>query len=244
MSGERLCFIGDVHLEAVNDDLRAFVELLDRLERDGCRRIVLLGDLFNLWIGRRALERPHQTAVVEKLQELRSRGVAVRYLEGNRDYRVGACYTGVALDDSTDAGLVERFGGRRLFAVHGDLVNVEDRQYRAWRRFSRTRLPWLLLGMLPRATQLRLSDDMEQRMRGSNLEYKQEFPESMVRAYAAPYLVAGHDAVVLGHFHVERELTVDEPAGRIFVLPEWKQSRRHLEVDGDGDIRFVDSPTG
>jgi UDP-2,3-diacylglucosamine hydrolase len=242
VTGERLCFIGDVHLERVDDDLRDFLRCLDRLADGGCLRIVLMGDLFNLWIGRRDLERPHQTAVVNKLVELRSRGVVVRYVEGNRDYGIGACHTGGALDDAALEGLDERFGGRKLFAVHGDLVNVSDRRYRTWRRASRTRLPWMLLSLLPRTLQQRWTEGLEKRMRSTNLEYKREFPETMVRAYAASRLAAGYDAVVLGHFHVERELSVASPSGRIFVLPEWKESRRHLEVSRDGRIRFVDSP--
>ena len=82
-------------------------------------------------------------------------------------------------------------------------------------------------------------------MRSSNVEFKQEFPEAAVRAYAGRFLEAGHDAVVLGHFHVERDLQVpasrDGKTGRILVLPEWKESRRHLRVAPDGAIDFVDS---
>ena len=77
-------------------------------------------------------------------------------------------------------------------------------------------------------------------MRSSNLGFKREFPEQEVRAYAAPHLAAGNDVVVLGHFHVEKDLACD-PAGRILVLPDWKSSRRHLEVRPGGAIRFVDS---
>ena len=29
--------------------------------------------------------------------------------------------------------------------------------------------------------------------------------------------------------------------GRILVLPEWREARRHLVVCGDGTIEFVDS---
>ena len=38
-----------------------------------------------------------------------------------------------------------------------------------------------------------------------------DFPESQVRAYAAPLLRERFDAVVLGHFHVERELAAGLP---------------------------------
>jgi UDP-2,3-diacylglucosamine hydrolase len=237
-----LVFIGDVHLDRDDPDLDAFLEFLDRLGRSA-RRVVLMGDLFNLWIGRPDMEQPHHRAVLERLRVLRSLGVVVRYVEGNRDYRIGPSYANGALDDAGDAGFEESHGGKRLFAIHGDLANAQDRQYRTWRRLSRSRPFWGLFNLLPARTRNRLADDLEQRMRATNLAHKQRFPEEQVRAYAAPWLAAGHDAVVLGHFHVEKDLTAEPPSapGRILVLPEWKGSRRHLRVDAAGGIRFVDS---
>ena len=51
------------------------------------------------------------------------------------------------------------------------------------------------------------------------------------------------DLVVLGHFHVEKDLVLEPPgpAGRVMVLPEWKGSRRYLRVGADGRAAFVDS---
>jgi hypothetical protein len=60
-----------------------------------------------------------------------------------------------------------------------------------------------------------------------------------VRAYAARLLLPGDDALVLGHFHMEREL--EPPPARVLVLPDWKSSRRHLRIGPDGVIGFVDS---
>ena len=240
-SGDRLAFVGDVHLDRDDPDLDAFLEFLERLS-ERCSRIVLMGDLFNLWIGRLDMELPHQRRVADKLAVLRARGVVVRYLEGNRDYRIAGAYRGTALDDSTDGGLVEEFGGKRIFAIHGDLANPSDKQYRRWRRFSRSGLFWLFFRLLPGGRRQKLVHDLERKMRSTNLEYKQSFPDQEVRDYAAGFLAEGNDAVVLGHFHIEKDLGAEPPSppGRILVLPEWKEGRRYLEVDSDGQIRFMD----
>lgn len=234
-----LVFIGDVHLEGED---RAFEEFLSFLERisGSTSRLVLMGDLFNLWIGREESEGPAQRRLVERLVELRGRGLVVRYLEGNRDYHVGRRHSGSAFDDAGPRGIVETHGGHRIFAVHGDLVNRADRQYRLWRRISRSGLLWGLYSLIPRGRRMRVVEQLEQRMRSTNLDFKRRFPEDEVRRYAAPYLAQGHDAVVLGHFHVEKELLA--PGGRILVLPEWKESRRHLVVEPGGRLAFVDSP--
>jgi hypothetical protein len=92
---------------------------------------------------------------------------------------------------------------------------------------------------------VRLADAIEQRLRGSNRSFKASFPEDAVRAYAAGRLSNGHDTVVLGHFHVEKDLVAKAPSapGRILVLPEWKGSRRHLRCGRDGSIKFEPSLT-
>jgi UDP-2,3-diacylglucosamine hydrolase len=236
-----LVFIGDVHIDRDDPALPDFLSFLDRLGQRASR-IVFLGDLFNIWIGGRGMERPHQTAVVDRLSNLRRQGVVVRYLEGNRDYRIGRNYSGTALDDASDQGLVERFGGHEIFATHGDLVNVADRQYRMWRRFSRSTPFWTLVRLLPERRRLALAESLEQRMRRTNLAYKRLFPESEVRAYSERRFGEGYDLVVLGHFHVEKELGFEgDPKRRTLVLPEWRESRRHVVARHDGAVEFVDS---
>ncbi len=233
-----VAYIGDVHLDEGEAAVGEFIAFLDRLALRA-RRIVLMGDLFNLWVAAPEFEGSHQRQVVEALVGLPT---PVDYIEGNRDYRIGKRYRGQAFDQVTAAGLSEQVGERRIFAIHGDLANTDDRQYRTWRRVSRSGLVWGLLHLLPRQRRKRLADDLERRMRTTNLNYKQEFPEEIVRRYAATFLARGHDTVVLGHFHVERQLSIDGASkrGEVYVLPEWKGSRRHLEVDGSG-IGFVDS---
>ena len=243
MSGGRdLVFVGDVHLEPGDPALPDFLSFLDRLGREA-DRVVLMGDLFVVWIGDRTVEEPHQAAVAARLAALRSRGVRVRYLEGNRDFRIARGYAGTAVDDATGRGIEEEAGPRRLFAIHGDLANPADRAYRTWRRASRSPAMWVGLRLLPLATRRRVIAGVERRLRVANRDFKGSFPEPVVRAYAAPRIRDGYDAVVLGHFHVERDLRVEAGGrvGRVLVLPEWRESRRHLRARPTGEIEFVDS---
>lgn len=239
-----LVFVGDVHLEHDDPALPDFLGFLERLPAT-TSRLVLMGDLFQLWLGARHTEQAHHRAVLERLRALRAAGVHVAYLEGNRDFHL-ARHEGDALDRATDAGVVLQGGGRSIFAIHGDLANPEDRQYRTWRRIARSRAAWSIFLALPGRSRMRAALGLERRMRGSNTAFKDAFPEAAVRAYAAQFLSRGHEVVVLGHFHVERDLQAlpPSPRGRILVLPEWKGSRRHLVVRGEGPIGFVDSASG
>jgi UDP-2,3-diacylglucosamine hydrolase len=239
---DRLAWVGDVHIEQDDPALDAFRSFLERLGAR-CRRVILMGDLFDLWIGRRELEQPHHAAVAGTLAGLRRAGVEVVYVEGNRDYRIADGYVGEALDASSELGREDRAGSRRFYSVHGDLVNVADRQYRAWRRLSRSAPFWAVFNLLPRGARLRLSRQLERRMRSTNLLHKRAFPEATVREFASDVFRQGYDALMLGHFHVEKDfrVPVEGREGRVLVLPEWKGSRRHLEAAPDGTLEWVDS---
>lgn len=242
MSEGRIAFVGDVHLDRDPAPVREFGAFLGRLG-DRCDTVVLMGDLFDLWIGDAACQRPHHRAIVTALTELRGRGVAVHYVEGNRDYRIADAHLGRNLDRVTSAGLDLTCGELRIHAVHGDLANVRDRQYRSWRALSRSAPFWWLFRCVPRGRRLALVESLERRMRRSNLRHKAAFPEDDVRRYGARLLADGNDVVVLGHFHERRELQASPPSppGRIVVLPLWKDGRRHLRVRPDGSLRFETS---
>lgn len=237
-----LVFVGDVHLGALDRDLEDFVTFLRRLA-GRVSRVVLVGDLFEVWLGRSELQEPHHVRVVEALRELRAAGTSIAYVEGNRDYRIGTLLRGAPFDDVIEEDGIEGIGGKSLVVSHGDLVNEHDRLYRTWRRFSRSRLVWDVFNALPSRLRLRAAERLRRSLHGTNRPYKTGFPEEEVRRFAARWHAVGHHAVVLGHFHVEKDLEgrSPDPAGRILVLPEWKGSRRHLRASRDGRIAFEDS---
>ena len=229
--GRDLVFVGDVHLDRDDPDLPEFLAYLARVG-ESVARLVLMGDLFNLWIGDPELEQPHHRAVIDALRALRAAGVQVHYLEGNRDYRIAGAHLGTTFDAVSAVGLDESWGGRRIWAAHGDLVNARDLQYRLWRRVSHSALAFGLFGLLPRSRRFALAEGVERRMRGTNLAMKRELPSAALHAFAAPWTGRGMDAVVLGHFHDEVELP------GVFVVPLWKDGRRHLRVTAAGAMRF------
>lgn len=235
-----LAFVGDVHLDRDDPDVEAFVRLLDGLA-GRVRAIVLVGDLFNLWIASPEFEGPHHEAVLRAVREVRAQGTAVHYVEGNRDYRIRRSLAGRDLDlVATDELDLVTSGGARIVAAHGDLANPGDLQYRAWRRWSRSAPFWWLVRALPRSRRAAFADGLERRLRATNLRFKNAFPEERVRRYGTALLARGRDLVVLGHFHERHELAALPPTlpGRIVVLPLWKDGRVHLEIGADGDLRW------
>lgn len=204
-------------------------------------RLVLAGDIFDLWIAREHLHEAHHVAVLAALHAARSAGLPIDYAVGNRDHAVESL-PGSPFDRVAVEVLAAPDAGRPAWLCeHGDLVNERDRQYRAWRAFCRSPPVLGLFLALPRRWALPLSLALERRMRTTNLAYKRRFPAEQVEARAARlFSETGARFLVLGHFH--QELRQPVPGGEVLVLPDWKRSQRHLEWHpAAGEMRFVPS---
>lgn len=198
--------------------LAALRDLPDRAER-----LVLLGDLFQVWVGHRKFETADVAAVVEALAGLRTRGLEVVYVEGNRDFFLAGSRYARAFD-AVVAEYAFVAGGRRYLAVHGDGLDDKDWKYRFWRRLSKSGPSRLAARAIPGAVARRIVHGTERALAQTNFKHKVRIPEEVIRAYAARRLAEGHDALLLGHFHEERRWSV--PGGEVWLLDAWFRSRR------------------
>jgi len=215
--------VADSHLGGPGGDGAPLVRQLDGLIDQGCERLVLLGDIFHVWVGDRRYETAEVRRVVAAIERLRKRGLCVDYVEGNRDF---------FLDRGPYASLFDRLAsevtfvaaGRRYLAVHGDGLNDRDRQYLFWRWLSKSPLCRLLVLHLPGRLAQRFVTSTEARLGRTNFKHKAQIPEQVIRAYAERRLAEGHDVLLLGHFHAPRCYAV--AGGQARVLDAWFHSRR------------------
>ena len=231
-----LIVVADSHLCGEDPATEDFLRFLDQ-EGPSAEVVILAGDIFDLWVAREALELPFHRAVVDGLARLRDRGVRVFYVQGNRDYFVADRYRDGPFHQVAEESLLLQHGGRKIHIAHGDLVNLEDRQYLTWRRFSRSALVRHLFSALPGGLAGRLSLSLERRFRTTNQAFRLQFPHEQAQRYAKQVFSQGADTIVLGHFHQERQL--EFPEGRLFVLPGWREDRAYLRIDGSGQARFM-----
>jgi UDP-2,3-diacylglucosamine pyrophosphatase LpxH len=122
----RTAFVSDIHLGT--RDCRA-PYLLDFLQRLQCERLVLVGDVFDLWaMRRRVVWSPAQSAIIEHVFALAAKGIEVFYIPGNHDEAlralIGSEIRGVRIVRSLDH---ETADGRRFLVSHGDEFDDEVR---------------------------------------------------------------------------------------------------------------------
>lgn len=215
--------IADAHLGGPGGAAEPLVRQLGQIAASGCRHLVLLGDLFHVWVGDRRYETPEVRAVVTALRELRALEVRIDYIEGNRDFFIA---DGSYAEVFDHVGTEARFtvSDRRYLAVHGDGLNEHDHLYRFWHWLSKS--PPSRFGMLhlPRGLASRLVGVTERQLSKTNFKHKKDIPEQVIRAYADHRLKEGFDVLLLGHFHEARRWFLE--GGEIRLLEAWFSSKR------------------
>ncbi len=246
---DRAIFLADGHLNQDDVHSRTFLSMA---EAAAAQRVpmFLLGDMFDLWFGNPGLTFPFQRPIIDRLRELRRKGLRLVYVEGNRDFYLKEEHEGTTCDFVAEGDLVVAVAGKQVHLSHGDTVNRADLPYRFWKGLSKNRLANRLVAQLPAGFFLPLADRVERKLKRYNRRHKESFPEADCRSYAAALFAAGTDFIVLGHFHQERQnRDVDEfsassgtemgsPAGVLAVLPSWKEAYRYFYIAADAAYGF------
>ncbi|RMH23356.1 MAG: UDP-2,3-diacylglucosamine diphosphatase [Acidobacteria bacterium] len=224
--------IADSHLGGPGGPAGPLIEQLDALPDQGCERLILLGDVFHVWVGFRPFETDEIRALLPALERLRRRGVTIDYVEGNRDFFLqhgpyARYFDRLAREVAVTAG------GRRYLAVHGDGLNDRDYPYRFWRWLSKSWPTRLMVRSLPATLSRRLMFASEQRLGRTNFKHKTAIPEEVIRRYGERRLAEGFDVLLLGHFHAPRTLQV--AGGEIRLLDAWFNSRRVEWLEGGAE---------
>jgi UDP-2,3-diacylglucosamine hydrolase len=238
-------FISDLHLSAsAPARTRLFVSFL-QTRANKADRIFILGDLFDAYIGDDDTSSPNRE-VKAALSGLSQSGTRVFFLQGNRDFLIGAEFgrqTGVELLD--DYAVIDLYGIRAL-VTHGDLLCTDDIQYQQAR--ARIRTPEWQQNALSKPLLLRQCYARWYRFK-SGLDKRGKTKEIMdVNADAVEQALRQYGTNVLIHGHTHRpgyhELEKDGQLSRRWVLPEWSETGYALvwQDTGAHRIESFDSP--
>ena len=233
-------FVSDLHLHDSRPAITAL--FLDFLREQAARSdaLYVLGDLFEAWLGDDASDALAQQ-VRGALATLRTGGVPVYLMRGNRDFLFGhrfAAETGATL--LPDPCVVSLYGEPTLL-MHGDLLCSEDLAYLAFR--AQVRDPAWQDGFLARPLAER--EEFAARARAASSERQaglQAAGELETITDVTPATVAdtmaryGVRRMIHGHTHrpaIHSLRVGGRPAQRI-VLGDWYEQGSVLRVSPDG----------
>ena len=228
--------IADLHLDPASAaDCAVLVGWLDGLD---VPRLLILGDLFDAWVGPAHQRLPGSQAVIAGLQRLARRGAAIDLLHGNRDFLLDERFAEACGATLRPEGVVGTLpSGERVALVHGDTLCTRDHAYQRYRRVSHSAAVRRLALSLP----LFISSWIARRLRHVSVQAVAQKPpeEKALQADAARQLAAteGVRTVVCGHAHEAR----DEPLSggpRWIVLDAFGGERDLLRVGADGSLEL------
>jgi UDP-2,3-diacylglucosamine hydrolase len=233
----RIVLIGDSHIGLSEGNEKPILGWLDRVAAIRPSALYLNGDLFHYLIAHPKFYTPSVEKVFAKFREVRDGGVAIHYVEGNRDFFLKGSFAEKAV---TDVGLEYGFtaGSRRYLVVHGDMINDRDWPYRFWRFASKNAISRLGLELIPKRTAKKFVDSVEARLASSNFKHKSQLPLELMDQYGRKRGRDGYTDVVFGHFH--QKLVRPTPGATITILPPWYETGEAMLVDpGTGEAGFV-----
>lgn len=223
--------VGDVHLSEAQPEATArFLTCLAGLQGRG-GTLVLLGDVFDWWVGRGQEREPLAREVAAALGCLGAAGTRLCFQPGNRDFAF-AGLPGVSIELWPDL-VRTTLGGRRALLTHGDLLVSGDPAYlrlrrvlrSGWVRLALRILPYALLARLARA--LRRSSMRALRSKDRRaLDIDYGLARRWLEQADAQVLVAGHV-----HTGVHHRLPGSRPLD-VLVLKDWDRAGGVVRADG------------
>ena len=237
----RAYFVSDVHLKTMEERnsqtlLRFFHSLLTDPARKATH-LFLVGDIFDLWIGKHEYFGERFKPLVNAIKALKDAGVEVHYFEGNHDlYLEDFWEKELGIRVHKDAEYF-RLGENVVRVEHGDMINPDDRGYLFLREFLRS-LPMVWLS---RRLPSKLIKSIGERASDASRHYTstaKELPEvhikTLIRAHAErAYEENPFDLIISGHVHVidDHILEINNHTVRSVNLGSWYTSPHVLQLE-------------
>jgi UDP-2,3-diacylglucosamine hydrolase len=210
--------VSDLHLsEASPGTFAAFEQYLHGTSADA---VLILGDLFEVWVGDDARHEGFEARCAELLADTASRR-RVAFMHGNRDFLVGSeLLRHCGLQAMADPTVMSAFG-QRVLLTHGDALCLDDLEYQTFRQQVRS-AEWQQ-AFLARtlAARRQIAREMRERSRARHRQRKASDFADVDSAAAVQWMhLAG--APVLVHGHTHRPATqVLAPGFVRHVLSDW-----------------------
>lgn len=242
--------VSDVHISADLTRVNAgFMQLLDTLPAD-CQRVIVLGDLFEVWVGD-DFSSPTLSAIEATFSRLSARGVELLFCHGNRDFLIDAGPAGsIAFTTRVGGRLMAEhevidLHGLPVLLMHGDQLCTDDTAYMVFRAQSRN--PAWQQGMLsqPLAQRVQLAEFWRMQSQAANSNKPENIMDVNAAEVAHVLSTAGVTTLVHGHTHRPQQHShrlADGVDATRFVLGDWREAEGQAVIAwaNDSGIHLLD----
>ncbi|XHS77732.1 UDP-2,3-diacylglucosamine diphosphatase [Burkholderiaceae bacterium UC74_6] len=218
----RIEFISDLHLSPQTPKtLAAFAAHLEETAADA---VILLGDIFEVWVGDDARFDPFEAECCALLKRASQRR-KLFFMAGNRDFLVGPeMLADCGMQGLADPTVLSAFGQRWLL-THGDALCLEDKPYQAFR--AQVRSPAWQAALLSKPLAERRAIGQQMRAASKMKQAGEELWADLDTAASVEWLKAANcHAMLHGHTHRPGQHELAPGLSR-HVLSDWDLDGHH-----------------
>ena len=236
-------FLADAHLKNANENgyriLMHFLENVMPIDR-----LFILGDFFDFWFSRNDRLYPEFTPIVDKLVDMKQRGVQIALCEGNHDFYLESYFSHTlgmtVFTEWADINL----DSRKILLSHGDTVDTSNKRYLLIRRILRSRPFYTTQRKLPLALLWKIARLSSSVSKEFTIESQNLLADKM-EVFSLKKFEEGFDAVILGHCHKPqiKEYAIDGRRRIFATLGDWVKHHSYLcYEDGNFTLKFYCRP--
>ena len=228
--------ISDLHLSPTKPKtIMAFVRFMKSVA-PRYPELVILGDLFDFWLGDDA--HPEAKPVMALLKLHAATGRRVLVMPGNRDFVLGEGFAQAIGAELLRDPVVVEIKGRKVLLAHGDEWCLRDTGYQNFRKLTHDPVWQAVMLKKSVAERIEVAKEARSQSETDKTQKSMDVMDVVEGAVAEAAKSAGVDLVIHGHTH--------RPAAHVFdnyerwVIPDWKLDG----VEGAGKsgcITFLDN---
>jgi UDP-2,3-diacylglucosamine hydrolase len=203
-----LFVISDLHIGGADDTLYSSLLSLIQDKASSGDTLVLAGDIFDLFVGNKAVFVQRYFEFFKALETAGQRGVRLHYIEGNHDFLIRPVFQRIPGMTVHTKDFALEIGQRRFYFAHGDTVDRGDISYLALRLFFRSPIMKGIVSLIPGEWLDAFGQWSSAKSRNKKPRLAAELPleridhlRKVYRNFAAERLSQGNDFVVMGHCH-------------------------------------------
>jgi UDP-2,3-diacylglucosamine hydrolase len=232
-------FTSDLHLSPEDPEgVERFVRFA-RGPAAEASRLLLVGDVFDVWVTPAQLGDRGLAPAFRALSELVAAGVAVGFVEGNRDFAATPDLAALGVQPLPDV-VVLGSRGLRVATTHGDQLCTRDVGHQALRRVARSGVVRHLLRTAPPGLARRVGAGARATSRRETARKPYDVMGLVPAAVAGLLRTTGADALVCGHVHWGRRFRM-EVGGRardVVVTGAWDEGHGSFAALEAGVLSF------
>ena len=222
-------FLSDAHLKNRDDDSYRYIMKFLEFPGDHIDDLFILGDLFDFWFCRDSHIYPGFKTVIEKLVDLKKRGMRIHLFEGNHDFFLGDYFTkthGITVfTESANIAL----DGRNVLISHGDTIDRTNKKYILLRKLLRSGLFYRMQRSIPPSVLWKIARVSSTVSKELTIESETIIAKKM-EEFALNKFHEGIDAIILGHCHIPllKEYEIGGRRKTFVTLGDWIKHYSYL----------------